>query len=467
MGIFAFFTFSHFSFLLLIGKLFFQDEASSSTSINCVSPAASSRLQRNDPSIKIVSSTASDPKSLASPVQNQVSAMRQHRSASMVQSAMQHPFASVPIQKSLVVGQSSAPMVAHGFPHLSILPKINLSPAEQTGRFHPYRLTFKVHQDDSTTVARSTSASILIGRSERVKPQQVTQPTFCCPRKSPIAFSTIVPADSKDSVCAVWPQITVSPLDAKLNILMMGGCNVRARWMGVKYSTATTSLGSMLTTDSVYWEHSRRLQRLAAAAVVASTSNSLQPSQEIIAKETERSDLKIVEEESEEKPEAVEMKEEEKEKAGETEEQDAQKTNLVTSTTSSRQRLKDILTAGGGLGSMNGNGQTKKVVVCNGGYKTNEAYTYVRGRGRGRYVCERCGIRCKKPSMLKKHIRTHLNVRPYTCPQCMFSFKTKGNLTKHMKSQAHSKKLASMVTKSEGNGFMRAENRVSKMIFML
>lgn len=40
-----------------------------------------------------------------------------------------------------------------------------------------------------------------------------------------------------------------------------------------------------------------------------------------------------------------------------------------------------------------------------GGYRTNEVYVYVRGRGRGRYVCDRCGIRCKKPSMLKKHIR--------------------------------------------------------------
>ncbi|VDN41211.1 unnamed protein product [Gongylonema pulchrum] len=40
-----------------------------------------------------------------------------------------------------------------------------------------------------------------------------------------------------------------------------------------------------------------------------------------------------------------------------------------------------------------------------GGYCTDELYVYVRGRGRGRYVCDRCGIRCKKPSMLKKHIR--------------------------------------------------------------
>ncbi|KAJ7401880.1 Zinc finger protein 40 [Pitangus sulphuratus] len=73
-------------------------------------------------------------------------------------------------------------------------------------------------------------------------------------------------------------------------------------------------------------------------------------------------------------------------------------------------------------------------------YKSNEDYVYVRGRGRGKYICEECGIRCKKPSMLKKHIRTHTDVRPYHCNYCNFSFKTKGNLTKHMKSKAHSKK---------------------------
>uniref|UniRef100_A0A8C7XR05 HIVEP zinc finger 2a n=1 Tax=Oryzias sinensis TaxID=183150 RepID=A0A8C7XR05_9TELE len=73
-------------------------------------------------------------------------------------------------------------------------------------------------------------------------------------------------------------------------------------------------------------------------------------------------------------------------------------------------------------------------------YKSNEDYVYVRGRGRGKYICEECGIRCKKPSMLKKHIRTHTDVRPYVCKFCNFAFKTKGNLTKHMKSKAHIKK---------------------------
>ncbi|XP_061675227.1 transcription factor HIVEP3 isoform X2 [Syngnathoides biaculeatus] len=73
-------------------------------------------------------------------------------------------------------------------------------------------------------------------------------------------------------------------------------------------------------------------------------------------------------------------------------------------------------------------------------YKSNEEYIYVRGRGRGKYICGECGIRCKKPSMLKKHIRTHTDVRPYICKHCNFAFKTKGNLTKHMKSKAHGKK---------------------------
>lgn len=59
-------------------------------------------------------------------------------------------------------------------------------------------------------------------------------------------------------------------------------------------------------------------------------------------------------------------------------------------------------------------------------YKSNEDYVYVRGRGRGKYICEECGIRCKKPSMLKKHIRTHTDVRPYVCKLCNFAFKTKG-----------------------------------------
>ncbi|KAM7368348.1 hypothetical protein PAMP_014572 [Pampus punctatissimus] len=66
-----------------------------------------------------------------------------------------------------------------------------------------------------------------------------------------------------------------------------------------------------------------------------------------------------------------------------------------------------------------------RIKIFEGGYKSNEDYVYVRGRGRGKYICEECGIRCKKPSMLKKHIRTHTDVRPYVCKFCNFAFKTK------------------------------------------
>ncbi|KAL1770507.1 transcription factor HIVEP2 [Sigmodon hispidus] len=102
-----------------------------------------------------------------------------------------------------------------------------------------------------------------------------------------------------------------------------------------------------------------------------------------------------------------------------------------------------------------------RIKIFEGGYKSNEDYVYVRGRGRGKYICEECGIRCKKPSMLKKHIRTHTDVRPYVCKLCNFAFKTKGNLTKHMKSKAHMKKcleLGVSMTSVEDTETEEAEN---------
>lgn len=49
----------------------------------------------------------------------------------------------------------------------------------------------------------------------------------------------------------------------------------------------------------------------------------------------------------------------------------------------------------------------------------------------GKYVCDYCGRACAKPSVLKKHIRSHTGERPYPCVPCGFSFKTKSNLYKH------------------------------------
>ncbi|MGH0147388.1 UNVERIFIED_CONTAM: hypothetical protein FKN15_010426 [Acipenser sinensis] len=55
----------------------------------------------------------------------------------------------------------------------------------------------------------------------------------------------------------------------------------------------------------------------------------------------------------------------------------------------------------------------------------------------GKYICHYCGRACAKPSVLKKHIRSHTGERPYPCVPCGFSFKTKSNLYKHRKSHAH------------------------------
>ncbi|XP_074600203.1 uncharacterized protein LOC141854430 [Brevipalpus obovatus] len=117
--------------------------------------------------------------------------------------------------------------------------------------------------------------------------------------------------------------------------------------------------------------------------------------------------------------------------------------NSVTPRKTSEDRLSNMSS---GFESENSNdpNQPKRVKIFEGGFKSNEDYTYVRGRGRGKYVCEECGIRCKKPSMLKKHIRTHTDLRPYSCRHCAFAFKTKGNLTKHMKSKAHHKKCVEL-----------------------
>lgn len=58
----------------------------------------------------------------------------------------------------------------------------------------------------------------------------------------------------------------------------------------------------------------------------------------------------------------------------------------------------------------------------------------------GKYVCHYCGRACAKPSVLKKHIRSHTGERPYPCVPCGFSFKTKSNLYKHRKSHTHAVK---------------------------
>lgn len=55
----------------------------------------------------------------------------------------------------------------------------------------------------------------------------------------------------------------------------------------------------------------------------------------------------------------------------------------------------------------------------------------------GKHICKYCGKGCAKPSVLEKHVRMHTGERPFPCEICSQSFKTKSNLYKHRKSQAH------------------------------
>jgi len=91
----------------------------------------------------------------------------------------------------------------------------------------------------------------------------------------------------------------------------------------------------------------------------------------------------------------------------------------------------------------------KRVWIFPGGYRSTESYIYVRGRGRGRYVCATCGVRCKKPSVLRKHLRSHTDVRPHHCHVCDVGFKTKGNLSKHLNSKAHHLRSSELGSSSE------------------
>lgn len=74
---------------------------------------------------------------------------------------------------------------------------------------------------------------------------------------------------------------------------------------------------------------------------------------------------------------------------------------------------------------------------------------YVRGRGRGKFLCVECGIRKRKLCELKKHLFTHAKYRPFMCTRCCVSFKTKGNLVKHVKTKAHLRRCVDMGMKAD------------------
>lgn len=70
--------------------------------------------------------------------------------------------------------------------------------------------------------------------------------------------------------------------------------------------------------------------------------------------------------------------------------------------------------------------------------RLTEPHVYVRGKGRGKFECSKCGWRARKLCVLKRHIMiSHANFKPFLCTYCKCAFKTKGNLVRHTKTKAH------------------------------
>lgn len=78
------------------------------------------------------------------------------------------------------------------------------------------------------------------------------------------------------------------------------------------------------------------------------------------------------------------------------------------------------------------------------------------GQNRSKFICTECGIKLKKLAILKKHLLSHTNLKPYKCKICHSKFTTKGNLVKHLKTKAH-------ITKCVCSGMNENDEKISKI----
>ncbi|KRZ88287.1 Zinc finger protein 40 [Trichinella sp. T8] len=268
-------------------------------------------------------------------------------------------------------------------------------------------------------------------RSSQNQPSLITQSTFCTVRRRPVPQQKLAIARQ-----SIWldgiPQSTLNisstgddterrtdTADAHFNILLMGCYRLQKlhHMPLLCYTTAVQEFAhSMRMTHSSYWKYSKKLRKLskldhtpttAAIAIINNGNSNTITSNNNNNNNNNDNCTSLV----------LQLKVDQCQQ----QQQNSEKNDTSNDCTiSSLQRSS----------------------VDDETFQRNQNFSsaYKKGRGRGRYVCDRCGIRCKKPSVLKKHFRCHLDIRPYSCPLCMFSFKSKGNLTKHMKSKAHSRR---------------------------
>uniref|UniRef100_A0AAF5RY48 C2H2-type domain-containing protein n=1 Tax=Wuchereria bancrofti TaxID=6293 RepID=A0AAF5RY48_WUCBA len=247
------------------------------------------------------------------------------------------------------------------------------------------------------------------GMSRRSRMRNITTETFATLNKPQPMFCEHKP---KLSMYSNWQQSTVDSEEAKLNLLYISTCSTKPR-MGVKqlwrYTTALREMGVLKVTHSSFWDYSTKI-RLRQNATATATTVTPMNSQAVIASFVQERSSTIASTSA-----------------------TVSTTNVTTFVTPSNppngrsdsdsnisdkenmamaERDRNALTS---LKEITDKQQSQRTQVTSesaktlsqkivGGYFSNEVYVYVRGRGRGRYVCGRCGIRCKKPSMLKKHI---------------------------------------------------------------
>ncbi|ETN79276.1 zinc finger, C2H2 type [Necator americanus] len=282
------------------------------------------------------------------------------------------------------------------------------------------------------TQACKVQATTDVATVRRSRGRNITSETFVCMHRAQPMF---VEQKGNLSMYSNWHQVNINEAESKLNLLYMGMCSTRPR-TGVKpfwrYSVANRDHGQYKMTHSSFWEYRNKVKRQAEQMQNAKEENEddLQPFLDGLG-----NDAKPAVDEANDVVSSATIG------TGEMAVTESVKEEADATTTKCKQTNEPTKLVK----------STKKQEPIIGGYRTDEVYVYVRGRGRGRYVCDRCGIRCKKPSMLNKHIKfvyssfvenkSHTDIRPYKCKECNFSFKTKGNWTKHLSSKTHRRRL--------------------------
>uniref|UniRef100_A0A1I8EPX2 C2H2-type domain-containing protein n=1 Tax=Wuchereria bancrofti TaxID=6293 RepID=A0A1I8EPX2_WUCBA len=284
------------------------------------------------------------------------------------------------------------------------------------------------------------------GMSRRSRMRNITTETFATLNKPQLMFCEHKP---KLSMYSNWQQSTVDSEEAKLNLLYISTCSTKPR-MGIKqlwrYTTALREMGVLKVTHSSFWDYSTKIRLRQNAAATATTVTPMNSQTVIATFVQERSSTMTSTSATVSATNATTFVPRSNPSSGRSD-SDSNISDKENMTVAERDR--NALTSK--ITNKHNEFKSQRIQVTSesaktlsqkivGGCFSNEVYVYVRGRGR--YVCGRCGIRCKKPSMLKKHIKSHSDIRPYGCKQCNFNFKTKGNLTKHLQSKTHRRRMA-------------------------